>query len=218
MQNRIRDYDPARFGPAGGFQQLVDGTLIFLPDSHVIGYCASLTHPGFMTESQVIEHRCLTRACPHLRKLPEHPFWKQKKQQTKVQKAVQQSIQAHIDKAAAFDPQKDALLKARKAAKTESSQQNCLARISEAAKIWLDRYDLDETKFLIVSISTYGRSTKYYRIQYLTTENYNDAERYKNFVSFIEHRTQCVIKLVRVKDQYGNYPTIQQYHSRRKWK
>lgn len=55
------------------FYRMVDGGCLCNPENR-IGYCWSISHPGFLSKRLVKEHQCVEKNCVNLERF-ERPFW-----------------------------------------------------------------------------------------------------------------------------------------------
>lgn len=74
------------------FVRLINGTV---PNKQPVGYCFCKAHKGYLSNSLLKEHECLSKGCVYLKKNEAHNLWKERerKKQDKKRRKEERALQ-----------------------------------------------------------------------------------------------------------------------------
>lgn len=181
--------------------RMISGEKRCVEDLSVIARCSSITHPGFLTLPDIVQHQCFFKRCPYLRKLQNNSFWQEPQREYKRQMERRFSLKGHND------------LQAQQQ-RWEKDAKNKCPLLMEFSEEWVKTHSL-ENEFKITSVQPFNDSTKNFRLFYVSNQTSYDAPFYVDLVKAIQAEFHCRIKLVHIKDINGKRVTIDEYIHRK---
>lgn len=198
MYGEIKDYR----GYTPRQYRMIDGALRETGDPEVIAFCVSHTHQNFLTQGNIREHQCFFKRCPYLRKLADNPYWSKPhaEYRTQINKRYQPEAQRYFR----FQKQR---------------WDNLAAERCREIKDFCNQWTIDnslEDLFLVTSVSRFEKSTKNFRVFYVSPTSEYDAPHYVDLARAIQENLGFSVLLVHVKDEYGRRVTLAEYKRRKR--
>ena len=159
---------------------------------NIVGYCNYKLHPGKISKRLLLEHNCLGKNCPYLKRNENSTYW------------------IHVaERERAREREKLRELRA----KAEKHRKE--ARIAEITEeFWAY---LDHTDYVMDIIRVEEERLGKVKIFYVSDNPFADGNRYPEFLAKIKdaHPFWHVI-LRHIKDEQGRFVTIDEFYSRRR--